>query len=80
MSEDAKKLLAIIAYAGSDAGQKMLTEYLDDVARLRGVERAAREVVEEAPLLPPHHLVACVDPKKIEALRAALSVSKPEGK
>lgn len=46
--EDASRLRFIVAYAGSDAGQKALDEYVAEVGRLRRIEAAAKDVVNIA--------------------------------
>lgn len=45
MNDDEKRLHAVIAYSGSDVGAAMRRSFLDEVARLRRIELAARDAV-----------------------------------
>lgn len=45
VNDDEKRLHAVIAYSGSDVGAAMRRSFLDEVARLRRIELAARDAV-----------------------------------
>lgn len=52
MTTDAKRLHFIIRYAGSDAGNAARDRLLAELAALRKVAEAAREVVKSYPSYP----------------------------
>jgi hypothetical protein len=52
MTEDSRRLLYIIRYAGSDAGKSAMDDFLIEVRALRKVAEAARVVVRCYPSYP----------------------------
>lgn len=52
MTEDSKRLLYIIRYAGSDAGKSAADDLLIELRALRKVAHAAREIVRGYPSYP----------------------------
>lgn len=71
MTEDSKRLLYIIRYAGSDAGKSELDDFLIEVRALRKVAEAAREIVKGYPSYPSWGAMEHALHDALEALPAA---------
>lgn len=59
MTEDSKRLLYIIRYAGSDAGKSAADDLLIELRALRRVADAARDIVRGYPSYPSWGRRAC---------------------
>lgn len=76
MTNDTKRFLFIIRYAGSDAGKEALDDFLIEIRHLRAVAEAARTIVKGYPSYPSWGAAEHALHDALEALSASQTSSE----